>query len=70
MSKYATMSEWQLNHLALASFSLLADYLSIKLISEKAVKSAKVMTKNRKYFTSTQNLPEASFNYFCSAQNV
>ena len=64
------MSEWQLSHLALASFSSLADYSSIKLTSEKAVKSAKIMTKDRKYLTSTQNLSEASFDFSRSAQKV
>ena len=70
MSKCATMSEWQLSHSALASFSSLADYSSIKLTSEKAVKSAKIMTKDRKYLTSTQNLSEASFDFSRSAQKV
>ena len=35
ISKCATMSEWQLSHSALASFSSLADYSSIMLTSKK-----------------------------------
>ena len=69
-SKCAIMSDWQFSHSALVSFSLLANYSSIKLTSKKAVQSAKIMTKDCKYLTSTQNLPEASFDFSCSAQKV
>ena len=64
------MTEWQLSHLVLASFSLLANYLSIKFTSKRAIKLANIMTKDYKYLTSIQNLPEGSFNFFYSAQKV
>ena len=50
----------------LASFPSLADYSSVKLTSEKAIKAA----EDHKYFTFTQNLPEASFNLSRAAQTV
>lgn len=49
----ALISGLQLS-LTLASFSLLADYLSLKLTDEKSIKAA----KDCKYLTFTQNLPE------------
>ena len=55
------MITWQFS-LTLAS--LLADYLSVKLTSQKAIKAV----EDRKYLIFTQNLPDASFNLFCVAQ--
>ena len=58
MSKHAVIFKWQFS-LTLASFSLLADYSSVKLTSEKTIKAI----ENYKYLTSTQNLPKVSFNF-------
>ena len=63
LSECAVMFTWQFS-LNLAS--LLADYLSVKLTSQKAVKAV----ENRKYLTSTQNLPDASFDLSCVAQTA
>ncbi len=49
-----------------ASFPLLADYSSFKLTSEKAIKAV----EDCKYLTSTQNLPDASFDLSHTAQTV
>ncbi len=65
MSKCAAMSEWQFSS-TLASISLLADYPSVKLTSENVIKAA----EDRKYLTSTQNLPEASFDLSRLVQTV
>lgn len=67
--KHPAIFKWQFN-LTLADFFLLADYSSMKLTSEKVVKSAKIMTKDYKYLTSIQNLLEMSFNLFCTIQKV
>ena len=69
ISKCAPMSEWQFNS-TLAIFLLLANYQSVKLTSEKAIKSAKTMTKYREYLTLTQNLPQAFFNLSRAVQTV
>ena len=69
MSKYAAMSKWQFSS-TLASFPLLADYSSIKLTSEEAIKETKIMTKDCGNLTPTQHLPEASFDLSCTAQKV
>lgn len=55
--QYATISKQKLIS-TLTSFFLLADYLSDKLTSQKAVKRI----EDCKYFTSIQNLPDASFD--------
>ncbi len=65
MSKCAAVSEWQLSS-TLASFPLLADYPSVKLTSENVIKAA----EDRKYLTSTQHLPEASFDLSRLVQTV
>ena len=69
MSKYAAMSKWQFSS-TLASFPLLADYSSIKLTSEEAIKETKIMTKDCGNLTPTQHLPETSFDLTRSAQKV
>lgn len=56
--EYALISGLQLSS-TLASFPLLADYLSLKLIDEKSIKAA----KDCKYLTFTQNLPETSRSF-------
>lgn len=48
------------------NFFLSADYLLIKLISEKAIKKV----EDCKYHTSIQNLPNAFFNFFDAAQTA
>lgn len=48
----------------MTSFSLLIDYLALKLTSEKSIK----VVKDYKYLISTQNLPETSFDLFCTNQ--
>lgn len=63
MSKYNALSNWELS-LTLAIFPLLAAYSSVKLISEETIK----VEEHRKYLTSTQTLPKASFNLFYTAQ--
>lgn len=65
MSKYATMFKWQFSS-TLASFPLWADYPSIKLTSENVIKTA----EDCKYFTSTHNLPKASFDLSRLVQTV
>ncbi len=69
LSEYTTMSKWQYSS-ALASFPLLADYSSIKLTSDKAIKTAKTITKYCKYLTSTQNLSKVSLDLSRIAQTV
>ena len=63
--KCAAISKWQLC-LTLASFPLLADYPSVKMTSENIIKK----TKDCKYFTFTQNLPDISFDLSCFIQIV
>lgn len=69
ISERLVMSEWQLR-LTLTNFFSLAYYSSIKLNSEKIIKALKIMIKDCKYLIFVQNLPKASFNLSCSAQNV
>ena len=47
-----------------ASFLLLADQPSVRLIGENLIKGA----EDCKYLTSTQNLPEVSFDFSCPVQ--
>ena len=68
ISKYTTITEWQLNFLALANFLLLADSLLVKLTSKEAIKKTKITTKDLKNFTLIQHLPETSFDPFPAAQ--
>lgn len=63
------MFKWKFS-LTLASFSLLADYSSIKLTSKKTVKSEKIMKKNWKYLIFTQNWLKTCFNFSCPVQKV
>lgn len=65
MSKSAAISKWQLSS-TLANFPLLGDFPSVKLTSENAIKEV----EDCKYLTSTQNLPEASFDFSHIAQTV
>lgn len=57
------MSKWALS-LTLADFSLLANYFSVKLTSEKIIKVA----EDCNYLISKQILPEPSFDFFNAAQ--
>ena len=68
MSKCATIFEWQLSLPALANFPLLADCPSVKLTNEEAIKGTKIMTKDCGNLTSTQYLPETSFDPSLAAQ--
>ena len=61
MPKYNTLFKWELSSI-LTSFLLLADYLSVKLISEKIIKAE----KDDKYLTSIQPLSKSSLDFFCS----
>lgn len=65
MSKYNALSKWKFS-LTLASFSLLADYLSVKLTSKEAVKAV----KGCNYLTYIKTLPKASFNLFHATQTA
>ena len=65
ISKCATISKCQFG-LTLASFSLLTNISSVKLTSQKVFKGV----EDQKYLTSTQNLPEASFDLFRTIQTV
>lgn len=52
--------------LGLASFSLLANYLLIKLNNKNIIKLANIITKNCKYLIFRKNLPKTSFDLFCA----
>ncbi len=65
MFKYNALSKWELS-LTLAGFPSLADYSSVKLTSEETIKAV----EDRKYLTSTQTLPEASFDFSRAAHTA
>lgn len=50
------------------SIFFLADYLFVQLTDKKIINIKKIITKDCKYLTSTQNLSKVSFNFFCIAK--
>lgn len=65
MSKYNTLSKWELS-LTLAGFPLLVDYSSVRLTNEKTIKVA----ENCLYLISIETLSKVFFDLFCAAQIV
>lgn len=66
--KCATIFEEQFSISNLANFLLLADYPSVKLTNKKAIKKTKIIRKDCKNLTSTQYLPETTFDSFFTTQ--
>lgn len=68
--KCTTISEQQPSFLALANFSLLIDYLLVKLTSKKEIKKIRIMRKDYSNLTPIHYFLKTSFNYFLATQII